>query len=261
MNRLHGKKALISGASSGIGRSCAVALAREGVDLVVLGRRRERLEELADRVCREYRIHVEPLAVDVRRNADLERLAREHPTCFTGLDILINNAGKAKGLDPLHQGRLEHWEEMIDTNIKGLLYLTRLILPGMVDRKQGHVINIGSVAGHWLYPSGAVYCASKFAVKAINEGMRLDLHGSGVRVTSVDPGLVKTEFAEVRFDGDRVRGAKVYEGMTPLSPDDVAEAVVWCLSRPLHVNVQSLVLFPTDQASVTLVHRRSQESA
>jgi serine 3-dehydrogenase len=254
---LRGRRAFITGASSGIGRACARLLAGAGCDLVLLARRGPRLAELAGELRRAGGGRIEALAADVRDNAQLTKLREREPRLFDEVDILLNNAGKAKGFDPVHEGRLAHWEEMIDTNLRGLLYVTRLVLPGMVRRGAGHVINVGSVAGHWVYPKGAVYCATKYAVRAFSEGLRQDLLGSGVRVTEIAPGLVETEFAEVRFDGDGARAKEVYRGMTPLSAEDVAQAVLWCMQRPAHVNVQSLVLFPTDQASVTNVHRRA----
>ncbi len=253
---IKGKRLFITGATSGIGEACAKRAAYMGASLVLLGRRRERLEKLSSFLKGEYGTEVYILSVDVRSWTDLKRAAEEKPSLFRDVDVLINNAGKAKGLDPVHEGRLEHWEEMIDTNLKGLLYVTRLVLPHMVDRGRGHVVNIGSVSGHWVYAGGTVYCATKYGVRALTEGLRLDLCGKGIRVTEIDPGMVETEFSEVRFDGDKSRAKDVYRGFTPLTADDVADAVLWAATRPEHVNVQTLILYPTDQASVTMVHRK-----
>ena len=252
---LKGKTAFVTGATSGIGRACAQALAREGCPLVLAGRRRERLDALKRILGRRLRVDVLPL--DVRDRASVEAATRAHPGCFSRAEILVNAAGLARGLSPLQDGDVSDWEEMIDANLKGLLYVTRQVLPHMIRRGRGHILNLGSTAGHWTYPNGNVYCATKAGVKALTEGLRMDLLGTGVRVTSVDPGMVETEFSEVRFHGDRARAKAVYAGMTPLTPEDVAEIAVFCLSRPGHVNIQQVVVTPTDQASVTLVHRRT----
>jgi serine 3-dehydrogenase len=178
------------------------------------------------------------------------------PAEWRAIEVLVNNAGLSRGLDKLTEGKLRDWEEMIDTNLKGLLYVSRAVIPGMVGRGRGHVINIGSIAGHEIYPSGNVYNATKFAVKALTKGLRLDLNGTGLRVTSVDPGMTETEFSLVRFRGDGERAGKVYQGFTPLTPDDIADAVVYCATRPLHVNVSEMIVMPTDQASTTVVYRK-----
>jgi 3-hydroxy acid dehydrogenase / malonic semialdehyde reductase len=246
----------ITGASSGIGRSCARAFAGQGAKLILSARRRDRLEELAAELERAQGNEVRILALDVRSQAAVERAVNELPSEWEAIDILVNNAGLSRGLDKLHEGKLDDWEEMIDTNVKGLLYVSRAIIPGMVKRGRGHIINIGSVAGHEVYPNGNVYCATKFAVKALSKGLRLDLSGTGVRVSSVDPGLVETEFSLVRFRGNKERAEKVYQGLTPLSPDDIADAIVYCATRPPHVNVSEMIVMPTDQASTTLVHRK-----
>jgi serine 3-dehydrogenase len=258
MSRLEGKTALVTGASAGIGQACARALAAEGAKIIAAARRAERVEALRDELDREHGAETcGALAVDVRDRADVEDAIRKITDAGWGdVDLLINNAGLAAGLAPLHEGSFDHWDRMIDTNVKGLLNVSRLVLPGMVARGSGHVVNIGSVAGHEVYPSGGVYCGTKFFVRAINKAMRLDLHASGIRVTSIDPGLVETEFSEVRFDGDGERARKVYEGTRPLTPEDVADAVTWTVTRPGHVNVEDMVLMPTDQCSATGVHRR-----
>ena len=258
MSRLEGKTALVTGASAGIGRACARALAAEGAKIIAAARRTERVEALRDELDREHGTETcGALAVDVRDRADVEDAIRKITDAGWGdVDLLINNAGLAAGLAPVHEGSFDHWDRMIDTNVKGLLNVSRMVLPGMVARGSGHVVNIGSVAGHEVYPDGGVYCGTKFFVRAINKAMRLDLHASGVRVTSIDPGLAETEFSEVRFDGDGERARKVYEGTRPLAPEDVADAVSWAVTRPGHVNVEDMVLMPTDQCSATGVHRR-----
>ena len=251
LTRLTGKRALVTGATSGIGLACARTLAASGCRLVLVGRRAERLRAIARALGRQVR--VETLTLDVRDRKAVEAA----DASFFAVDILVNNAGLARGLDPLSEGRVDDWEEMIDTNLKGLLYMTRRTLPFMMKRRRGHVVNLGSTAGHWTYPKGNVYCATKAAVKVLTEGLRMDLVGSGIRVSSVDPGMVRTAFSEVRFHGDAARARAVYAGMRPLRAEDVAEAVLWCLTRPPRVDVQEMVLTPTDQASPTLVHRRA----
>ena len=245
--------ALITGGSAGIGAATARALAASGSDVVVTGRREDKLREVASQI-EGAKVHV--LAFDVTDKDALQRVAKEHADLFARVDVLVNNAGLAIGTEPVQEGDPDEWDVVIDTNVKALLRLTRLILPHMVLRGRGHVVNLGSTAGRWTYPGGAVYCASKFAVRAISEGMRMDLLGSGVRVTNIEPGLVTgTEFSDVRFRGDHGRARKVYEGVQALAPEDVAETIVWCVTRPAHVNVQELVLFPTAQASVRDVKR------
>jgi NADP-dependent 3-hydroxy acid dehydrogenase YdfG len=247
------KWAMITGASSGIGEATARALAARGYALKLVARRGERLDALADSLA-GAKTQVVPL--DIRDAAALRLLDASHPDLFGEVDVLVNNAGLARGTEPLHEGNPDEWDEVIDTNVKALLRVTRLAVPHMVKRGRGHVVMLGSTAGHWVYPGGAVYCASKHAVKAITEGLRMDLHGSGVRVTSVDPGLVTgTEFSDVRFRGDHERARTVYKGLEPLTPQDVAETIAWCVERPPHVNVQDVVLTPTAQASVTMVKR------
>lgn len=258
MNRIRGATALVTGATSGIGRACARLLAEREVRLVLVGRRGERLAELADELSGRSASWVRTSVLDVRDRGAVEAFASELESDGVEVDILVNNAGLARGLAPLHQGDPDDWDEMIDTNVKGLLYVTRAFLPGMVRRNRGHVVNIGSVAGRWTYPMGAAYNASKFAVRAITEGVHLDLHGTQVRVATVDPGLVETEFSLVRFRGDAERAAKVYRGTRPLTPEDVADAVLYVLNTPPHVNVTEMVLWPTDQRSATLVHRREE---
>jgi 3-hydroxy acid dehydrogenase/malonic semialdehyde reductase len=242
----------ITGASSGIGAATARAFALSGAHLVLAARRIDRLRALAV----ELAVPTHLICLDVRDRAAVHAAVAAIPAPFGALDVLVNNAGLSRGFEPLHEGAEDDWDEMIDTNVKGLLYVTRAVLPGMVARGRGHVINVGSVAGHEPYPRGNVYCASKAAVRALNKGMRLDLLGTGIRVSTVDPGLVPTEFGDVRFHGDRTRAAAVYENTRPLSAADVAETIVWCASRPVWVNVEEVLLMPTDQAAPALVHRR-----
>jgi len=256
MNSLQDKVVFITGASAGIGRSCVGAFAREGARLILAARRRQRLEDLAIELKRQSGKDILLLALDVRDQPAVERTIKDLPAEWSAIDVLVNNAGLSRGLDRLHEGMLQDWEEMIDANIKGLLYVSRAVIPGMVERGHGHIINIGSIAGHEVYPGGNVYCATKFAVDALSKGMRLDLSGTGLRVSQVSPGMVETEFSLVRFRGDQERAEKVYKGLTPLSPDDIADAVVYCASRPAHVNVSEMIVMPTDQASTTMVHRK-----
>jgi serine 3-dehydrogenase len=247
----------ITGASSGIGAACARVFAQAGAKLLLAARRLERLEKLAADLEREFASSFHLLQLDVSDRPQVESTLQSLPKDWAAIDILVNNAGLSRGLDKLHEGSIQDWEEMIDTNVKGLLYVTRAVLPGMVDRGRGHVINIGSVAGHQTYPNGNVYCATKAAVRALSEGMKLDLLGTPVRVSSVDPGMVETEFSEVRFHGDTERAEKVYQGVTPLTADDIADVVFFCATRPAHVNISEVLVMPTDQASPTLVNRRT----
>jgi serine 3-dehydrogenase len=218
------------------------------------GVRRQRCQCVA---FREHHVKTHAVRLDVTNRRQVEEMFSSLPPEWKNIDILVNNAGLARGLAKFHEGTVEDWEEMIDTNVKGLMYMTRAILPGMVERNSGHVINIGSIAGHQTYPMGNMYCASKFAVTGLSRSLKMDLLGTSVRVTSVDPGLVETEFSQVRFHGDTERGAKTYAGMTPLRPEDIAEIVVFCATRPAHVNIGELLVTPTDQATVSMVHRRT----
>ncbi|HUH08487.1 MAG TPA: SDR family NAD(P)-dependent oxidoreductase [Egibacteraceae bacterium] len=243
---------LITGASSGIGRSCAHAFAAAGARVLLAARRADRLAEL------RAELDTETLTcqLDVRDRSAVESAVSALPPGWSQIDILVNNAGLAAGLEPLHEGDPEDWGRMIDTNVTGLLNVTRAVLPAMVERGSGHVINIGSIAGLEAYPNGAVYCATKAAVHRLTQALRMDLLGTGVKVSSVDPGLVETEFSLVRFHGDDERAAAVYEGITPLSPDDIAEAVVWMADRPRHVQVAQMVILAGEQASAVRVARR-----
>lgn len=247
--------ALVTGASAGIGEACAKRLAAEGYDLALWARRRDRLEELGSRLALQHGAAVHTAAVDVRDRAAVMAATAELLDGPGVPDLLVNNAGLAAGLDPLHEGDPEDWDRMIDTNLKGLLYVSRALLPRMIERGSGHVVNLGSLAGHEVYPRGNVYNATKFGVTALTKGMNLDLAGTGVKVSSVDPGLVETEFSVVRFHGDRERADRVYEGYEPLTPEDVAEAVWFVANRPDRVNVFRLVLLPTAQRDSRIVDR------
>jgi 3-hydroxy acid dehydrogenase/malonic semialdehyde reductase len=245
------KLVLITGATSGIGAACARAFAREGARLLLLARREERLFALAEELPLTGAAEVKTLALDVRDAAAVARALSPLP-----ISILVNSAGLGRGLDKLQQGDPAEWDEVLDTNVKGLLYVTRAVLPQMVAADAGHIVNIGSVAGRQAYAGGNVYCASKAAVRMLTECLKHDLLGTRVRVSTVDPGMVETEFSVVRFRGDAQRAQKVYAGMTPMTADDVAEAVLFCVTRPPHVNVSEIVLLATDQAAAATVHRR-----
>jgi len=255
MNRIKGKTVLITGASAGIGEASARAFASFGADLILCARRENRLAALKTELEGERDVRVRTQVLDVRDREAVEAFAAELEDQGAVPDILLNNAGKALGLHLLHEGLVEDWEEMIDTNVKGLLYMSRFILPGMVKRNSGHLVNIGSVAGHQVYQKGAVYNASKYAVKALNEGMALDLLGTRIRMTSIDPGLVQTEFSRVRFHGDDERAETVYEGYQPLTGEDIADIITFVVNTPEHVNILDLIVLPTAQRSAHMVHK------
>ena len=254
---MKGSWALVTGASAGMGRAIAQALAARGVNLLVNARRENRLLDLKEELCGKHGVRVEPLIFDIRDLKQCESALKGKADLVSEVSILVNNAGLGRGTGPIYEGAIDDWEQTIDTNIKGLLYMTRLILPQMVKRNAGHVVNIGSVGGRWTLPGSVVYCATKFAVRAITDGLRMDLMGKKIRVTNIEPGMVKTEFSLVRVGGDEAKAEAVYEGFKPLQPEDIAEAVIWCLERPPHVNVQELVVFPTDQVGVgqMYIHR------
>lgn len=249
------QRVCITGASAGIGEACAEAFAAQGAHVLLIARRQDRIDSLATKLAKTYGVETYAQQLDVRNREDVARFAENLPEKWRDFDILVNNAGLSRGLDPIHRGSIDDWEEMIDTNIKGLLYMTHALVQRMVQRGRGHLIQIGSIAGHEVYPSGNVYCATKHAVKAINRGMCMDLMGSGVRVTSVDPGMVETEFSIVRFHGDEHRAKAVYQGVQPLSGDDVAQAVLFCATRPPHANVREMVLLPSVQGSANHTKR------
>lgn len=246
---------LITGASSGFGEACAHLFAKNKNALILLARRKKLLEKLASELTKRHGVEVHVFELDVRDRAAVESFAKKNENLLSRVSVLINNAGLAKGMDFVQDGNIDDWEQMIDTNVKGLLYVMRMVAPHMVKARKGHIINIGSIAGHWVYQKGNVYCATKHAVRALTDGTRMDLNGTGVRVTEVSPGMAQTEFSVVRL-GDESKAKAVYQGMTPLTADDVAETVFWCCTRPAHVNIQEVVLFPTDQASPTIVARR-----
>lgn len=251
------KIALITGATSGIGEATAYLLAGEGYDLIITGRRTERLEALTGQLLSKHTgIRILPLTLDVRDGARVAETLGSLPESWQAIDVLVNNAGLASGLAPLQDGDLDDWERMIDTNVKGLLYVSRAITPGMKARRRGHIVNISSIAGREVYPNGNVYCATKHAVQALGKGMRMDLLPYGIKVTQICPGAVETEFSLVRFHGDQARADKVYEGFTPLSAYDVADTIRYVLSLPAHVCIDDLLILPTAQASGSMFHRQ-----
>ncbi|WP_299108799.1 SDR family NAD(P)-dependent oxidoreductase [uncultured Winogradskyella sp.] len=246
------KTALITGATSGIGRATAHEFAKHGINLILCGRRQERLDSVQKALSRETDVYI--LNFDVRDRKQTFEAIASLPKEFQKIDILINNAGNAHGLDPIQTGSLDDWDAMMDINVKGLLYVSKAIIPGMTDRKSGHIINIGSSAGKEVYPNGNVYCGSKHAVLAITEGMRIDLNPFGIKVGAINPGLVETEFSEVRFKGDS-KADNVYKGYKALQPEDVADVIYFAISRPAHVNIADVLMFCTAQASSTIVKK------
>ncbi|NEQ49607.1 MAG: SDR family oxidoreductase [Leptolyngbya sp. SIO3F4] len=248
---------LITGASSGIGQSCAQLFAQAGARLILAARRKEKLQTLSEELQEKYQVQTLLLCVDVQERQTVAAAIEGLPANWQKIDVLINNAGLSRGLDKQYESPIQDWEEMIDTNIKGLLYVTRAIVPGMVARGRGHVVNIGSIAARQTYTGGSVYCATKAAVKSLSEGLKIDLLGTPVRVTNIEPGLVETEFSNVRFRGDDSKANSVYTGMTPLTPDDIADTILFAVTRPAHVNISEIFVMPTDQSSVTHVHRRT----
>lgn len=247
------KTALITGATSGIGMATAKLFAKNGLKIVLCGRREERLKSLSESLSEFAEVHT--LRFDIRNKDEVFEAINSLPKEFFNIDILINNAGNAHGLESIEDGNPEDWDAMFDINVKGLLYVTKAILPDMISRKSGHIINIGSTAGKEVYPNGNVYCASKHAVDALNEGMRLDLNGKGIKVGAINPGMVETEFSEVRFKGDADRAEKVYQGFTPLKAEDVADVIWFAVTRPPHVNIADLTMMCLDQASSTIVNK------
>ncbi len=252
---LKDKIVLITGASSGIGAACAKLFAEQGAKLILAARRTERLAELAKELSAN-KVHL--LTLDVQNHAQVKTQLENLPAEWQAVDILINNAGLARGLDPIAKGEIADWDAMIDTNIKGLLYVTRAIMPGMLERNSGHIINIGSIAGREVYPGGAVYCATKHALHALSKGMKMDCHGTPIRVTEIQPGLVETEYSVVRYAGNQQKADSVYEGMTPLIAEDIADTAVYAATRPLHVDIQEIYVTPVAQSAAHMVHRASK---
>lgn len=247
---------LITGASAGIGEAFAIKFAEAGYDLILLARRIEKLESLKEKIQNTFKVNVNIFDVDVRNNKHLTNIVEQNQDIFAKVDILVNNAGLALGLEKIQNGVLDNWETMIDTNIKGLLYISRLILPIMVNKQKGLVINIASIAGREMYPSGNVYSATKSAVRALSKSMNIDLNGTGVKVCNIDPGMVETEFSLVRFNWDKEKAQKVYNGFTPLFGEDIANIGLWIASMPQHINIQDLLVTPTDQATATITNRK-----
>ena len=249
------KIALITGATSGIGKACAEILAENNFDLIITGRRNDRLNELSDHLKQKRQIKVLTLNFDVRERNKVEQILNDLPNEWKNIDVLINNAGLAAGVDPIQKGDINDWDIMIDTNVKGLLYVSRMVIPWMVEQKKGHIVNIASIAGKEVYPNGNVYCASKYAVDALSKGMRIDLVNYGIKVTNIAPGMVETEFSEVRLHGDLEAAKNVYKGFEPLKAEDIADTVWFALSRPAHVQIGDVLILPSAQASATLVKR------
>ena len=257
MESLKGKIVFITGASSGIGKACAEEFAKAGSNIIITARRKDVIDRLSGELRKKYKVNVLSIRLDVSIQSDVKKVCGSLPEEWKDVDILINNAGLVRGLNRIYEDSIEGWEEMIDTNIKGLLYVTRQIASRMVVRKSGHIINIGSISGHEVYPGGGVYCATKHAVEALTKSMRIDMLDKNIRVTVIDPGMVETEFSQVRFYGDGEKAGKVYQGLTPLSAEDVAEAVIFAANRPKHVNINQIIIMPAAQANTTMVYRQT----
>ncbi len=252
---LKNKIVLITGASSGIGAATARQFAKQQARLILVARRQDRLETLTQELKQQYASDILPLVLDITQHDAVQAAIEQLPAAWQAIDILVNNAGLAMGFEKLYEGNAQDWDAMIDTNMKGLLYVTRHVVPGMVVRDQGHIINMGSIAGHQPYANGGVYCATKAAERSLSQGLKLELTGTAVRVTSIDPGIVQTEFSAVRFKGDQKRAERIYRGLQPLTPDDIADSILYCATRPPHVNIAELIIFPTAQSAATVVHR------
>ena len=249
------KIALITGATSGIGEACAHIFAQNGYNLILLARRGDRLDKISHHLEDKYAITIQQVLADVRHKEHLTSALEALPQDWKKVDVLINNAGLSQGLHPIEQGNTDDWDTMIDTNVKGLLYITRIVSSWMIPNESGHIINIGSIAGKEVYPNGNVYCASKHAVDALSKGMRIDLLPYGIKVTAINPGMVETEFSVVRFKGDEERAKKVYEGFEPLLADDIADTIWYAVSRPKHVNINDMLIMPSAQATATIVRK------
>jgi 3-hydroxy acid dehydrogenase / malonic semialdehyde reductase len=250
------KTAFITGATSGFGRAIAFRFAGLGYNLIVTGRREERLNELIGQLHSNYEIEILPLCFDIRDNEACKNAFQSLPDYFRHIDILVNNAGLAAGASPFQESDLADYEQMIDTNVKGLLYITKLVVPGMIEQESGHIVNLSSIAGIEVYPNGSVYCASKHAVNAITKGLRIDLIKHGIKVSSVSPGMAETEFSIVRYHGDEEKAKAVYEGLTPLNAEDIADAVEFIVTRPDHVSINDIQINPTQQANTYIAHRK-----
>lgn len=246
--------ALITGASSGIGKSTAEAFAKQNFRMILCGRRQERLDELKQKLGEQTDVYT--LLFDVRDEKAVAEAIGSLPDDWKSIDILVNNAGNAHGMGPIQEGSATDWDATLDGNVKGLLYVTKAVTPGMVERRSGHIVNLSSIAGKQTYANGAVYCASKAAVEALSEGMRLDLTQHGIKVTNVAPGAVETEFSMIRFKGDAERAAKVYEGFTPLTPEDIADAITYAVTAPAHVTIADLTILASAQAAATTIYRK-----
>jgi 3-hydroxy acid dehydrogenase/malonic semialdehyde reductase len=248
--------AFITGATAGIGKASAEIFAKNGYDLVITGRRKERLQILAEELINNYNINVHTLCFDVQKANEVKTNIASLPAQFKNIDVLLNNAGLSSGLSTFQEGNTADWDVMIDTNVKGLLYITRQIAELMITCKKGHIINMGSIAGKEVYPNGNVYCATKFAVEALTKAMRIEMLPHNIKVSSVNPGMVETEFSVVRFHGDEDRAKLVYRGIQPLVAEDIAEAIYWIASRPPHVNINEVIIMPTAQANTTVMIRK-----
>lgn len=258
MASLKNKNVFITGVTSGIGKSCAYAFATEGANLIISARRLSLVEQIGKDIRNKFGVKVHTFKLDVQNKIEVDNSIKSLPEEFKKIDILVNNAGLGIGLDKFYEDNPEGWEAMIDTNVKGLLYVTHAVVKGMVERESGHIINIGSLAGHEAYPKGAVYCATKFAVDAITKSLRMDLVEKHIRVSTIDPGMVETNFSMIRFRGDEQKAKNVYKGVDPLTGDDIADAVVFCASRPANVNIAEMLILAGTQASAVVVHRENQ---
>jgi len=250
------RTALITGATSGIGEACAHLFAQQGYRMILVARKQDKLEKIAKHFADKYAVEIKTLIADVRDKVAVTDVLEGLPGDWKQVDVLVNNAGLSLGLEPIDQGDTSDWDTMIDTNVKGLLYVTKIVSNWMISNQKGHIVNIGSTAGKEVYPGGNVYCATKHAVDALNKGMRIDLVPHGIKVTAVNPGMVETEFSKTRFKGDEARADKVYEGLEPLMAQDIADAIWYAVSRPAHVNIDDMIIRPTAQANSYVVHRK-----
>ncbi len=256
MLSLKGKTVFITGASAGIGKATAVGFAKAGSRVILCARRDKILKDFQQEIKDKYGIESLIFYLDVRHWESVKKAIEHLPAEWQEIDILINNAGLSRGMNKIHEGEVRDWDEMIDTNIKGLIHITKAVLPGMIKRNEGHIVNLGSIAGHEVYTGGNVYCATKHAVRALSNSFRLDVFGTNIRVTCISPGAVETEFSVVRFHGDKNKADQVYKGMTPLTAEDIADTIIYSCSRPKHVNISEILIMPTDQAAASVVNRK-----